>query len=357
MEYGTLTYKVALSQSKLNGLCNAAMEKALAKDDIEVNGVEVKLNYDISKDLKLKCKTELVDHQWIEKPELELGALNIPVETLMNLVLGHYESVLVAKVDNAINENTNLLPFVYQGIQSLEEQINAVMPVSQVVDIKLGNMGNMTPRTTGEYIWFNGQLELGLSVQDKGRVRNDMLPTVSWISELANSESIYADIELSYEDVKALLIEKLSGVEIGGKQMEITAINIRKNESLNINMDLASPIKGKVILDADLVYNKMEGSIYAENLDVAVKPANFIYKITAPIVNKFIEGKLEEIFPIKLQELINTNLSKLPKEFKTEKGTISPKIQTLTVKELAATERGLAGKVAISGAELDLTIE
>ena len=60
------------------------------------------------KALNLHTQTELINHNWIEKPQLKLGSLSMSVETLIDMIINHTESILIGKIDRAVEESLSI---------------------------------------------------------------------------------------------------------------------------------------------------------------------------------------------------------------------------------------------------------
>jgi len=402
MEQGTLTYSINIAQDRLNALCDAAIGSAVTEEAMEVNGVEVvlqkagsataqlegksvvlelplnidlrrqaglftvegsggislkvKVSYDINSDLQLRVKSELLDHQWITKPVLELGALNVPVETLMNLMLSHYESILTAKIDEAINTKGNLSPAVYQAIRSLEDKINDQLPVQQRADLKLGRLANMTPRTEEGIVRFRGNLELGLSLQSGAKVTDDLLPTVEWIATAGESKPLQSQLLLTYDDIAQQILTLVANLDMGGSKLQVTAVDISYEDQLQVHLTVADPIKGKVVVEGQPSYDSTAETITLQDLDVKVQPSNIIYKMTAPLVNRFIEHKLEDFLPVALGELVSKQVAKMPESIELGQGVAKPDIDSIVIDAIDFTSAGVSIAVRVVGAHLHVDL-
>ena len=159
----SIIFDISTTKAFLAEFLEGALDKSVSSEPMEVNGVEVTLervgkarlepigkkvgiflplsikikrpaglfsvegsgalnlhlsiDFDITKGLMLKSKTELLDHTWIDKPILEIGALNIPIETLVNLVLNHHESIITAKIDSSIKEFSDLSFYLFYQLK------------------------------------------------------------------------------------------------------------------------------------------------------------------------------------------------------------------------------------------------
>jgi len=92
-----------------------------------------------------------------------------------------------------------------------------------------------------------------------------------------------------------------------------------------------------------------------EDIDVKVNPANFIYKLTAPLVNRFIENKMSEFFPLEVnQKLGEVVRSKIPTQISIPSGEINVAHENLAIDSLDFAEDRIVGKTSI--AELSVHI-
>ncbi|MGB3085139.1 MAG: DUF4403 family protein, partial [Saprospiraceae bacterium] len=69
--------------------------------------IQLSTSLDIFQD-KLLNKTELVAHNWISKPVLNVMGLNIPIELIANRIIKKYKSIICENIDQAIQSNIDL---------------------------------------------------------------------------------------------------------------------------------------------------------------------------------------------------------------------------------------------------------
>jgi|GEM_PF-2192505 len=402
MKKGTLTYSIKLSQQQLNAMCDKAISEAISKESMEVNGVEVvlkkagsvtaqlegksfvvqlpldielrrqaglftvegtgglsirvKLNYDINSELQLHVKSELLDHKWTSKPVLELGALNVPVETLMNLMLNHYESILTAKIDEAINQRSQMSPLVLQTIRSLEDRINEQLPIAGRADLQLGTISNLTPRTQDGAVTIAGNIEVGLRLQPTDAPTDDQLPTVQWATEVGESKPLISELHLSYQDIAKQVLTLINGMDMGGRRVVVSDIAIAYDQHLNMELALAEPMKGKVTITGEPAYDGDAGTLDVLDLDVNVNPANIIYKMTTPLVNKFIETKLADYLPVPIGDIVAKKAAHMPEAVTVGPAVASPEITALQVHDMTFGSEGVFITVQVVGAHLAIEV-
>ena len=57
---------------------------------------------------------------------------------------------------------------------------------------------------------------------------------------------------------------------------------------MNLQLSLSSPLKAMVTVDGKPRYNEAESNLYLDKLDINMKASNLIYKLSAPLVNRFL---------------------------------------------------------------------
>lgn len=308
------------------------------------------VDYNIDSSLRLKAKSDLLSHEWLEKPVLEIGALNIPVETLVNMVLKHHESIITAKIDDSLKKVSDLNALLQKGLIKAKESINSQDLKGNDFEINLQKISLTEPKIENEKVYVNGFLGPTIGINTNGQLEQGNIG-FEWLEKEVAPEdtTMQIDIELPYDLLKGKLIDALQGMEVGGKQFDVRSIDISGGENLEIMLEIDDPIKAQVFIQGKPIYNEIEGQLLIEDLDVKVNPANFIYKLTAPLVNKFIEGKMNDFFPLEVnQKLGNVVRDKIPSEVLIPKGKINIAHKNVVIDALSFEPDRIVGKASIS---------
>ncbi|MBK8112296.1 MAG: DUF4403 family protein [Saprospiraceae bacterium] len=72
-------------------------------------------NFDISKDWKLSTSTLMTDHKWTKKPTIDLGIVDLPIETLANFVIRKTRGEMEKNIDASMATEYNL-PLIIQEV-------------------------------------------------------------------------------------------------------------------------------------------------------------------------------------------------------------------------------------------------
>jgi len=308
------------------------------------------VDFDIDSSMKLKAKSDLLSHEWLEKPVLEIGALNIPVETLINMVLKHHESIITAKIDASLKKVSDLNSLLQKGINKAKESINNQDLKGNDFEMNLQKVSLVEPIIQDDRLLVKGFLVPTIGINTKKHLEQQNI-SFDWIEKevLSGDSTMQVDIELPYDLLINELKDALQGMEVGGKQFDVRSIDISGGDNLEIQMEINEPIKAQIFIQGSPIYNEIEGELIIEDIDVKVNPANFIYKLTAPLVNKFIEGKMSDFFPLevnqKLREIVR---SKIPSEIMIPNGKINVNHKQVVIDSLEFEEDRIVGKTTIS---------
>lgn len=308
------------------------------------------VDFDIDSSMRLSAKSNLISHDWMEKPILEIGALNIPVETLVNMVLNHHESIITAKIDASLKKVSDLNSLLQRGLDKARENINAQDLKGNDFEMNLQKLSLVEPIIKDQRVLVRGFLNPIIGINTKSQLNQEKI-VFEWIenSVLSEDSTMQIDIELPYDLLKDELRDALQGMEVGGKHFDVRSVDISGGDKLEIRLEIDDPIKAQIFVQGIPIYNELEGLLIMRDIDVKVNPANFIYKLTAPLVNKFIEGKMSDFFPLEVnQKLGEIVRSKIPSEIMIPKGKINVSHKQVVIDSLSFEMDRIVGKTTIS---------
>jgi hypothetical protein len=258
--------------------------------------------YEFDRNLNFHSHSKLVSHEWLEKPELQLGSLSIPIETLINMIISHSESILIGKIDKALEENISIKKLLEIQFYNLIQKNEMIQENGLAADIKLELLNFDTISIGKDFTTMDGQLVGHYLI---GNVpANLVLPQVTFQQEEGHSSILSLPIQLDYEKLASALNRYLPETEVGGKKLEVKVDKISCNKRLKLEASVLQPAKMKVIVEANPVIE--DGKLDLQNIDINIKPASLLYKLFVPIIKGAIESKIDEFLPIDLMEYSNT---------------------------------------------------
>ena len=286
--------------------------------------LELKVDYDVTKDLKLTTDTTLERYGWIEKPKVEIGVINIPMETVLDLLIKHYESVITAKIDDSIKRQANLPQIVERGMETLNIKLSkldtrGIHKTVQVEKIKL-----VPPQLDeSDDISVVGRVYPVVSLSDESSDYKYENLTLEWVNELDNIDNeLELSAVISYRYIADQIRKQSQGMQVGGSRLEIENVFIHNNKGmLRVEATITEPIRAQAFVTAIPFYDATTGMLSLDEVDVKVNPSNIIYKLTTPLVNNFIENKIDSVFPMLVNEVLKKKLvDKIPAEIEIPDG-------------------------------------
>ncbi|MBK8700085.1 MAG: DUF4403 family protein [Saprospiraceae bacterium] len=119
-------------------------------------------------------------------------------------------------------------------------------------------------------------------------------------------------------------------------------------EKLNVALKLKSPLQAYVTMTGVPRYNEFESLLYLDNLDVDLKATNLIYRITAPLLNKFLESGFKDKLPIAVDKMVSLQLEeKLPLSMQLNGMHLKADIKQMQVTELLFQNGGVTAIVKL----------
>lgn len=341
-----------ISQIKLSQLVTNAIDEALQDNNIEVSGFKVKLTrlgnsvilpkdkailmslpfkldlikenglftieghgsleldfmvlLDVNKHLKAHFKSEILNVRWIESPTLDLGMLNIPLERLIKLVLNHYESIITAKIDHQLNTFGDLNQHITTGLQKVDDLWSSIdnKGLAQNLDI-VGIALQPFIEKEGQ-IHIKGILDLNIEVAPQGTSFDSHQRQFVWADSIYEEKQQSVKAAVPYAVLEDVIADQLKNIDVAGKNISVERIKINKvGDLLDVQAEITSPISGYIHLSAvPEVHGTDHVYINLQNPQISIKPANLIYRLTAPIIENVVKTKMEKMFPMSLDDVM-----------------------------------------------------
>jgi hypothetical protein len=267
--------------------------------------------FTFDKSLNLHSKSELIDYKWIEKPELKLGSMSMSVEALINMIIKHAESILIGKIDKAVKEKLSIKNLIERQFYSLVEENEFVKRMGLGADIILNELDFNCVKIDHQSLTVSGQL---FGYSNLGNQKSNLvLPQVTFDNKCEKNPIFHGKISLSYTQLITLINDFTPDLEVGGKKLEFSLINIDYTDKLRINAVIHQPAKMDVELTGVPVYKDSE-LLSFEQLGFSLKPKSMIYKLFVPVIKGMVESRLEEYLPFDLKTFVNSMSSPPIKE-------------------------------------------
>lgn len=338
---------VDLELSKASGLFSVSGHGSLM--------VVVKINYDINPGFQLTTKSEMAHHTWLTPAIVDVGTLDVPIEKVVEMMLKHYESVICGSIDKVIKENVDIRQQVDNALLVLKDNLNANAYFGLRLYVNPYEVLFEPVRDHENEIILKGAVQLDATVSDKNPYQSTQLSFI-WADNILDDGINFINIDIDETIITAILCDYLNKMEYGGEKLQTKSclVDFTEKHEMHLTIKIDKPIAGTILINAKPKYNNANETLTVVDLDVNVKPESFIYKLTAPLLSKFLASEVNNNLPIHLDKIIDAYTSSFKtKNVEINDVAISTRFDKLFIKELTFYEKGVKGISQIN----DLTLK
>lgn len=277
-----------------------AISKGTFLGNVEATG-EVKMNFiakiDIDTLWLLQTNTKLTSHEWTKKPKLNVGGLNLPFESVSNIIINRAKAIIEKGIDQSIKESFNLRSMIMEVTQ------NYAKPYK--IHELYGGWFYMIPDSaylTGvvnKQSTINGKIMLTAKTKvTSSESKNTLfpkMPKVKWADKLNDSSNISLVMDLGYDFLDSLANENMKGqtFEEGGKSITIQNVKVGPlGNKLQITAKVSGSINGDIIIAGTPVYDKNLKILKINDLSMNVRTNNVLVSTAAWLLKGKINREL-----------------------------------------------------------------
>ncbi len=283
--------------------------------------------FELDKNWTLSTKTELVSHQWLKKPAIDLGVVNLPIETISNYIIDKSRKDMALGIDQSIRESFNM--------KAIISEINTMMTAPYQLDQVFGGWMQMTadsvfftPAVNGpQYTSGKILLKTKMNVSSSNTtIKNPKLPSFSWKNGIADSSQINIPMELEYQYLTQILQENFVGktFEEGDKKIEVLDAKVDKRDAkLQISLKTKGSFNGDIAILGIPAFDTKNEILYLNDIDVKIKTGNVLYTAAAWLLKGKIKSELDKTtrFSIKenmanIQAQVDNQVLQINKQYK-----------------------------------------
>ena len=304
-----------------NIMVNLPLEFNLLKGEgifaVEVSGkveMSMQVSYTIDSHMHIDFNTTMTGKKWLEGPVIEIGSLDLPVEKVADLVIDYHKDEILDNINDALQSNINRLKYSLLEVKRIQDLINPYLPEGLFVDISRIEVIAEVPELIDNNLNVNLLINPNLHISSKYTEPINHHPqlTFHWAEKIQEQTLGYLRGEISYDFILSALKNLINGMELGDKKVSITQLSHQiLNGKTVLRGQLLSPVEGKLSFSFIPFYNESRGELLLQNFQSDIEPKSFIYRIGAPVLNKIIEEKIQNIFPWGINKLLSTQAVKV----------------------------------------------
>lgn len=301
-------------------------------------GINISPNWDI------QTYTRISSYEWITKPVLKVVGVNVPISSILDIVLKNCPGIINKQIDKSISEAVELKKIAGDAWAQVQEPMlmseeNATWLVIKPTDVLCSPM--TTKNNSIQFtIGFKSFIECIIGNKPVKSVKS-ALPTLTISPKLDKTFLINYNVDVSNTFIKDIAKKELLGqkFEQGKKYIKIEDIDFfGKNGKMVFVLTVSGSVKGVLYFTGIPFYNKDNKTIEIKESDFELNTKNVLLKSANWLVHGTILKKMEPYlkFPVASYiDTLKTDVNKQIENYEVQKGIfLKGKINDVTIKEI-----------------------
>jgi hypothetical protein len=280
--------------------------------NVDASG-EVKMSFiaklDIDTLWNLQTATKLVSHEWTKKPKLNIVGLNLPFESVSNIIINRAKKIIEEGIDQSIRESFNLRSMI------MDVTKNYAKP-HKIHDL-YGGWFYMIPDSAylsgvvNKQSTINGKIMLTAKTRVTSTESKNIIfpktPKVRWSDRIKDSSNISLVMDLGYDFLDSLANESIKGqtFEEGGKSITVQSVKVGPlGNKLQITAKVSGSLNGDIILAGTPVYDKYLKILKINDISLSVRSKNVLVSAAAWLLKGKIHRELLKMSEFPLDQKI-----------------------------------------------------
>jgi hypothetical protein len=226
------------------------------------------------------------------------------------MVLNHYESIITAKIDEALSDNINLDNLLSNALVHTNELARdfdwfGIKYRPSVYDIEFLDAFHHEG-----YLRIEGQSSIDIEVSD-AYIESNQIPEMRFISNVDQCDAVLKiGLDVHFKILDEIIQANMEDQEVGGKKIKIKNLKTYfRDNKLYTDIDIQEPIEALFKVSANLLFRPDAQMMELEDIAVNMKSNNILYKLSAPIINKIIENQIDKFFPLDIKAYLDNGIN------------------------------------------------
>lgn len=269
--------------------------------------------FQINPDWTVKTITSPNGYEWITKPVLKFGSIEIPIAPIIGKIISNNHQTFASSIDDAVAKNIAIKPYVIQAWNMLKQPYQVSEEYRTWVRVEPLEL-LMTPLKT---IGRNIKATIGLRAYTETIIGDKPVtkPPVANIPNLKTAATIPSEFQVMLVNnipfseatlmAKKMFVGEKFEFKDGKYNIEVTDLNIYgSNEFLVIKTDIKGSLKGTVYVKGIPVYDPVKQKVVLTNTQLDIKTKNILVKTAAWLLEGKLEQMIQDEYGVPMGELI-----------------------------------------------------
>ncbi|MFZ1703990.1 MAG: DUF4403 family protein [Saprospiraceae bacterium] len=255
---------------------------------------------------ELSMDLELLSHDWHEKPVLNMGNLDVPIEFFANLIIQKVKDKHWVNLNAKLNEAWNITKLLSEVQQQYARNVKLRSKPDFYLNFMVKNVVFVGFQERNDTLKLLFYLSYDARITDlEFRYALDPVKCLNVpLTQLMVPSKYNFFLNCTFAGLEKLLQQYLNQTEIGGKTFDVEKITIRHTSFFEVKLFLRSPIGGTVTIQAIPYFNKDQNLLEFANIKVDIAANQFFYQLSSPILEKMIRNRIEEHVPIDIVPIL-----------------------------------------------------
>ncbi len=333
--------------------------------DVKAEGIialELQTDYSINKDWSYKTKTTLLNYSWLAEPKLKMGIINIPVESLSDMLIERLKDKVLNEIDHSLQKHVAIDELIkdkigaWRNLIKLEDNYNSWLSFfpkkisMQPIVEKNGNI-ELT-------LALSSQFEVSVFEKPQIEVDTNQIPRFEKNQKIDDNSNIKLKVVVPFNFINELVDQHLIGQTFYSGKRNVTIQSLKfftQDEKLMVDSELEGSYKGHAYFSGIPFYDASKNEIYLKDFDFDLETKNFIQRSVSWLFKNEIKDKIEQRMRYALSPLIETSKTQLEAILKESKLPFNLKLDS-DITHLAIGNFYLTKDALISFIDLEATL-
>ncbi len=349
---GVLYYEVPL---EINVSKDAMITTVRAKGDLNL---KFATTLGIGGDWKVSSTTNLVGHNWIKKPELSVGPVNIPIDGVTSKLLQRIKGQITSEIDSGIEQNVDL--------RSVVAPLYQEVGLPKIISDEYAGYLMANPESIGlsELTEKNGGVATTLALSIRPRLGLGVppvaypqaLPDNSGVSEPSDEFELSINSLLGFEEMRMVLAKALVDTTLSqaGKSATVKEVELYgQDDRLVIGLSMIGDYTGWAYLRAQPVFDADSECMELQNIDITLDTKNILYKSIGYLFRNRIKKEINSQMGDQVSAQLHSVQEEINKQLSGKEVTPGIRVEgqasSVRITESLVTSEGLSAEIRFAG--------
>ena len=266
--------------------------------------------YSIDKDWKITSKTHLSDHQWLEKPTLKIGLIQLSSSKIAGFILNRIKPRIEKQIDQTIIKLLDHRTRIKSIFSILESPIKLDSLINSELRLRLEEIRLYSLFEQDNDIHGAIKIHTGLQLFPAGKENltvNNSLPFGIIKEEISNGLShIILPVIISYKNIEYWYNKKFRNhkFEFGDKFLIVKELKLFKVEHrIRLDLRVTGSVNGIVEILAMPKLDIEKQLIYFDDIEIKLRTFNIIHKTASWLMREKIHEEISRISQLSISKL------------------------------------------------------